>query len=376
VLFLIRSLTAGGAQRQLIELVKNLDRTRVAVTVATFYDGGSLRQELERVDGVRLVSLHKRGRWDVLPFLYRLWGVVRQVRPRVIHGYMGTANELSSLMARLTGAKAVWGLRASMVDLSCYGRAAAAGFRAGAWLSRSADLIIANSHCGVRHHVAEGYAGQQMVVVPNGIDTERFHQDRAAGRALRAAWGVGDRERLIGLVARLDPMKDHPTFLRAAALLAADRPDVRFVCVGDGPAASRARLEALASELGLAGRLTWAGPCADMLAAYNALDLATSSSAFGEGFSNAVGEAMACGVPCVVTDVGDSASVVGDCGRVVPIKDAAALRRAWTDLLCLPAEQYAELGRRVRERVVAEYGVRRLARQTERLLLDLLGGAR
>jgi glycosyltransferase involved in cell wall biosynthesis len=373
-LFLIRDLDVGGAQRQLVELVKNLDRGRVAVTVATFYDGGSLRPELERVEGVRLLSLHKGGRWDVLPFVYRLWRVVRQVRPRVIHGYMGTANELSSVMARLGGAKAVWGLRASDMDRSLYGRVAACAFRVGAWLSPSADLIVVNSHSGMRHHLAEGYAGRRMVVVPNGIDTGRFRPDRAAGRGPRAAWGVGEDERLIGLVARLDPMKDHPTFLRAAALLAGERRDVRFVCVGDGPAAYRSALEVQSRELGLGERVIWAGPCADMAAAYNALELATSSSAFGEGFSNAVGEAMACGVPCVATDVGDSAAIVGDCGRAVPAKNAEALRRAWADLLSLPGEEYAALGRRARERVVTEYSVRRLARTTEGLLLELVGG--
>jgi glycosyltransferase involved in cell wall biosynthesis len=376
VLFLIRSLTTGGAQRQLIELVKNLDRSRVAVTVVTFYDGGALRPELERVEGVRLVSLHKRGRWDVLPFLYRLWSVVRRVKPRIIHGYMGTANELSSLMAWLQGARAVWGVRASDMDLALYGRVPAWGFRVGAWLSRSADLIVVNSTSGMRHHVAQGYEGRRMVVVPNGIDTGRFRPDRAAGRGLRAAWGVGERERLIGLVARLDPMKDHPTLLRAAALLAGERPDVRFVCVGDGPAGYRAGLEALSGELGLGGRLIWAGPCADMVAVYNALDLATSSSAFGEGFSNAVAEGMACGVPCVVTNVGDSAAVVGDCGRTVPPKDPEALRRAWADVLRLPGDDYLDLGGRARERIVTEYGVRRLAGRTESLLLGLLGGTR
>src|SRR6266511_1095274 len=128
LLFLIRALNTGGAQRQLTELVKGLDKTRFAVTVATFYDGGALRSEIDDLGGVNVLSLHKRDRWDLLPFLWRLICLVREVKPQIVHGYMDVANELGLLMARMVGARAVSGLRASNMDLSRYDWAAAWGF--------------------------------------------------------------------------------------------------------------------------------------------------------------------------------------------------------------------------------------------------------
>ena len=134
---------------------------------------------------------------------------------------------------------------------------------------------------------------------------------------MRLEWGIAECEKLIGQVGRLDPMKDHSTFLKAAALLAHERKDVRFVCVGEGPTGYRDELYSLAKTLGLASRLIWAGSRRDMPAVYNAFDVAVSSSRWGEGLPNVIAEAMACGVPCVVTDVGDSAFVVDKLGVVV-----------------------------------------------------------
>lgn len=369
--FLIRSLDRGGAERQLTELIKGLDRSRFAVTVATFYDGGALRPEIESTEGVQVLSLHKKGRWDALPSLWRLAQIIRQVKPQIVHGYLAVANELA-LMGRLAGAKVVWGLRASNVDFSRYDWFSAWSFRIAAWLSRFTDLIVVNSHAGKRHHVAQGYCGTRMLVIHNGFDTARFHPDDEAGRRMRRAWGIGAHERLIGLVGRLDPMKDHPTFLRAAVLLARARQDVRFVCVGDGPVSYRRELQALATELGLGERLVWAGALSDMRAVYNALDIATSSSSFGEGFSNVTGEAMACGVPCVVTDVGDSATIVGNSGQIVPPGAPPALLAAWERLLDLPIEDRAALGRAARERIVDEYSLQQLVCKTEAALTTLL----
>src|SRR5206468_1932360 len=120
---------------------------------------------------------------------------------------------LASVMAYAVGAKSIWGLRASNVDFSHYDWFCALSFRIGALLSPLASCIIVNSVAGKDYHRKRGYMGRRMVVVPNGIDTDLFRPNRGAGRQLRRSWEVADREVVIGLVARLDPMKDHPTFL-------------------------------------------------------------------------------------------------------------------------------------------------------------------
>ena len=200
--------------------------------------------------------------------------------------------------------------------------------------------------------------------MPNGIDTLRFRPDREAGARVRAEWGIGDDESLIGLVGRLDPMKGHACFLQAAALLCARRSGMRFVCVGDGPEHYRESLRALAGQLGLGDRLIWAGTRTDMPAVYNALDMAVSASAYGEGLPNMLGEAMACGTPCVVTRVGDSAWVVGETGVVVPPEDPAALADAWATMLRRIEEERAGLSRAARLRIEQNLSVEALVRNT------------
>ena len=362
--FLIRSLGHGGAERQLTELVKGLDPARCQVTVATFYDGGALRSEIEGLPGVRVISLGKKGRWDLLPFVWRLARVVRAARPDFLHGYMGTANELCSLMGWLYGGRVVWGLRMSNRDLTRYDWLTALTTRTGAWFSKSADLIISNSFAGQRDCTAAGYAAERMVVVHNGIDIARFHPDAGAGRAMRREWGIPDGAPLIGMIGRLDPQKDHPTFLRAAALVAQQRPDVRFICVGNGPDDYRAALQTQARDLGLNGSAMWTPASNNVLGVYNALDLATLPSANGEGFANVVGEAMACGVPVVVTDAGDSALIVANAEQVVPIRQPEALAAAWLRVLALTPDERARLGAQQRARIEENFQVRHLVEKT------------
>jgi glycosyltransferase involved in cell wall biosynthesis len=372
LLFLIRDLWLGGAARQLTELVRGLDKTRFDVTVLTYYDCVFFRQEVEELSGVRVISLGKRGRWDNLGFLRRLYRAVRRLRPHVIHGYMGVANELSVLLAKACGARAVMGVRASNMDFSAYDWAQGLSFRLGGWLSRFADLVIVNSYAGLSHCAREGYSGRRMTVIHNGIDTTRFYPDPEAGARMHAAWGLKDGERCIGTAGRLDPMKDLPCFLQAVAMLARERRGVRFVCVGEGPAAYEAELRALGQRLALGDAVIWAGPCRDMRAFYGALDVFTLTSNSGEGFPNVVGEAMACGVPCAVTDVGDAARVVGDVGLVVPPRDATAMKWAWAALLDRTAADRAALGRRARRRIEGRFSVRELVRRTEQALEGIL----
>ncbi len=250
-----------------------------------------------------------------------------------------------------------------MLDLEHYDWFSRLALRIERSLSRFADLIIVNSQAGRRFAIEHGFPKNKLVMIPNGIDTDRFHPDPVSRHRVRTEWGIMENEKLVGLVARLDPIKDHQNFLRSAALLARERLDVRFVCVGDGSPAYRDRLHVLSRKLGLEKRLIWAGARSDVPAVFTALDVAVSSS-YGEGFPNVVGEAMACGVPCVVTDVGDSADIVGETGVVVPPRDSEKLAEGVRDCLAGNRSKSAES----RLRVERDFSIERLVERTERVL--------
>jgi len=367
-LFLTRSLDRGGAERQLVVLAKGLMYREHAVAVGVFFRGGVYEAELAEA-GVRVINLGKKGRWDILPFLRRLVRLLRKERPAVLHSYLNVSNILAVVLKPLLpGTRIVWGVRASNVDLSRYDWLSRLAYSLECRLARFADCIIANSCAGKRYAVANGFPEGRIVVIPNGINTEYFRFNPVGRHQVRSAWGLDGDEVLVGLVARLDPMKDHPTFLEAASRIAHVRGDVRFVCVGDGSADYVGAIKQQAVELGLTDKLIWAGAQDNMPAVYSALDIAVSSSSFGEGFSNTIAEAMACGVPCVVTDVGDSALIVGGTGSVVMPRDGSALATAIQRLSNLPREERRALREACQARIVAEFGMDRLVQRTEHAL--------
>jgi glycosyltransferase involved in cell wall biosynthesis len=185
---------------------------------------------------------------------------------------------------------------------------------------------------------------------------------------VRAELDIAENEILVGLVGRLDRAKGHPVFLEAAAMLASERADVRFVCVGDGPGPYRNRLQRLGRQLGLTGRLIWAGARQDMPAIYSALDISCSPS-YSEAFNNVLAEAMACGVPCVVTADGDPANMVGDTGVVVTPGDPQVLADGLRSMLhSLPTVEPD----RLREHIARRFSVKKMVDATEKALLDVL----
>ncbi len=374
VVFLIRSLGIGGAERQLIELASGMSEGPWRVKVLTFYGGGQLEPDLI-ARGVRYRPLAKKGRWDIARFWWRLLREVRSERPDVLHSYLGTENLFAaSLRPFLPRMKVVWGLRSSGIDLNSYERATAVLGDLECAASRLAHLIISNSQASVDDHARLGFPRERMKVVPNGIDAARFTPDAEARQEVRQEWGVEDSTPLVGLVGRLDPKKDHPTFLRAAARVATERPDVRFVCVGPGPDGYRRELLALCTSIGLGERVIWAGPRLDMPRVYTAFDLLVSSSAWGEGFPNVVAEAMASGVPCVVAGSGDSAMVVGDTGWLCRPQDVEDLARAIRVALDSGPE-LRDRGASARQRIVDEFSPARLVERTTALLDTLVGRA-
>jgi glycosyltransferase involved in cell wall biosynthesis len=371
VVFLIRDLNYAGAQRQLVTLVKGLDRQKFDISVLYFYPNGPLEKELTD-SNIKTICLDKGGRWDLFKFMQSLRQHLDRIQPQILHGYLGEANLIASLLKPFyPKTKMVIGLRGSYEDiLNTYGWLSVVLFQIERFTARLADLIIVNSYAGRDYHVRAGYPTAKTIVIHNGIDTEKFKIEPEARAKVRAEWGIKDDEILIGLVGRLYLMKDHPNFLKAAASICQKRQNIRFVCVGIGPEDYTQELQRLTEELGIAQKVIWAGARSDMPAVQNALDIAVSASANGEGFSNVIGEAMACGVPCIVTDVGDSASIVGELGIVVPPSDPEALSSA-IDTLASAIGNNKYKSEQIRQRIVDNFSVSQLVTKTEKALLGI-----
>lgn len=371
IALVISSLNYGGAEVQATLLANGLARLGHRVSVIVFYARGPLRERLSAE--VRVRCLGRRSRWDVIRLTGRFFSALAEEKPEVLYAFLPGANLVACLSKLRPGKlKVAWGVRASRMDLEQYDWGARASYWLEARCSRWPELIIANSTAGRRYAVSRGFPDDgRLIVIPNGIDVERFRLDEALRRTVRAEWGIGPGETLVGIVGRLDPMKDYPNFLAAAAKLAHREPDMRFVSVGGGEGEYAASLQGRARELGLNGRMIWAGERADVHAAYNALDLLVLSST-GEGFPNVLGEAMACGVPCVATDVGDAREILGDVGLLVPSRDPEALAAGVVNMLGRIKAEGAGLGARLRPRIVENFGVDALVRRTSEALERLV----
>jgi len=367
ILFLLRSFNIGGAEHQLILLASGLQQKGFSVKVAVFYAGGPLEEEARAV-GIQIVDLKRRGRWDLFHFFLRLVRFIRGEKPDILHSYLQVPNIWSAFVKLvLPHVKVVWGIRASNVAIEKYGWQAQLTDKAESLLARIPDWIICNSQAGMRYAVDKGYPHEKLCVISNGIDTQHFFPDRKSGLRLREKWGIGANQKLIGMVGRMDPMKDYPNFLRAASLLVQERADIRFVCVGGGPDKYIHEYRDLARSLDLERFLIWAGEQGNMLNIYNSLDILALTSAFGEGLSNAIGEAMACGVPCVATDVGDAAQLIGTLGEIVPPGDSEALKRGILTLLNR-LENETSLAARATQKITEQFSTAKLVSRTTDIL--------
>lgn len=368
VVLLIRSLGLGGAERQLVALANQFAARSIPVVVLTFYGGGVLAAGLQD-DRVQLVNLRKRGRWD-LAFLLRLAATIRRWRPSCVYSFLTDSNVLLACVMPALGAPIVWGIRCSFKPLDRYGRVSHMMVWLERMLSWVPDMTIYNSHAGLLYHVGHGYPESKASVVQNGIDTGIYRQDPEGRARVRAQIGLDEDGVLVGLVARLDPVKNVEGFIEAARLAAAENPRLHFVSVGEGDRVLAKALRQQAEDAELADRFTWAGGRRDMPAVYSALDISCSMS-LGEGFSNSLAESMACQVPCIASDVGDARELIGESGIVLRSSTPQAMAGAILELAAAPTAHRLALGVESRQRIVEKFGVDVMASRTLALLRAL-----
>ncbi len=373
VCHLITGLGVGGAEMMLYKLLAGSDRRRYDHHVVSLTRPGPMASRIEEL-GIAVDSLSMEGgplAW--LAGIRRLRAIVDASAPDLVQSWMYHADLLAAL-AIDRGIPLVWGIRQTTFPRPRWRRPTYHVARFCARLSRRRPArIVCCAETARRVHRDLGYDDAKMRVIPNGFDTDAYRPDPAAGMEMRGELGLAADAPVVGHVARFDPQKDHRRFLRAAAIVLESLPSARFVLCGQGVDGENGRLGGWIEGLGIAHAVHLLGRRDDMPRLLAAFDCLVSSSAYGEGFPNVVGEAMACGTPCVVTDVGDSAAIVGDTGQVVPPGDERALAAAIVQLLGYDRTARLALGERARRRVVEHYGLPVVVRRYEALYDEVLG---
>ena len=365
VAHIITGLAPQGAETMLCKLILKMDRSAFVneiISLTNWHESCSdwkpMSRQLEAA-GVRVRALRmKRGILSPAQLL-RLVQWIRQSRPDVVQTWMYHANLVGGLAARLAGAQIVWGIHHTNLDPRHNKRHTIWTARACARLSyRVPSRIVCCSESARQVHAGIGYAVNKLAVIPNGFDLNQFRPDPQARGSLKRELGIPENARLIGVAARFHPLKGQRNFIEAAARLHACLPDVHFVLCGRGIERNNSELTdwIRAAAPGLSEHCHLLGVRQDMPRFFAAIDIATSPSA-SEAFPVAVGEAMACGTPCVVTDVGDSALLVGDFGTIIPAENPDALADAWKKLLTCNPAILARLGALARKRVQQRFAL-------------------
>jgi glycosyltransferase involved in cell wall biosynthesis len=323
---------------------------------------------------VEVLGGARGGRWPRRIMRIREW--VRQIRPHVLQGWMYHGN-LAAWYARHASPEPTalaWNVRHSLHDLRREKMRTRYVIRANRVLSRHPEAIVYNSRKARLQHEEFGFSSVRGHVIPNGFELNASGPDTERGIQVRRTLGIPDAAIVIGHAARFHPMKDHYRFLRIASSIVQENRNVHIVLMGRDVTERNNELYSAVAD-GAVSRFHWLGERTDVFDVMQAMDGLCLTSAWGEAFPNVLGEAMSVGVPCVTTDVGDSAFVVGDCGFVVPPRDDVALYNALRDVIGMSDEERRAVGRRARERVRSKFGLDVVAGQYVQLYERLAAGA-
>jgi len=361
----IRALDIGGAERQFLELARNIDKSKYDVTIYVMYER-DLDSEAKSLEGVKFIHLAKESRYDNISFMKKYIKSLDEEQIDIVYAYLIEMN-LFSLWARRFVKKdmrVVWGFRSSNMDLKKFGKFPQFLFYLQKKFSPYVDKIISNSHASVEFYKEMDYDVSKAVVIHNGINVDRFKPSSDERVAFRSKHELKDDDIAIGIVARVNHMKGYPVLAKAMQKIMSENQNVRLFAVGGGEDDIQKECEDILGEYNK--KVTWFGATNSVESEfYNGLDIYVSSSIFGEGFSNSIAEAMCCEVPAVSTRVGDSHIVVGDEGIMVDGDDIDSL---YLGLKEMTQMDRADLGKRARKRVVDNFSIEKMVQNTQKEL--------
>jgi glycosyltransferase involved in cell wall biosynthesis len=374
VMHVITTLGPAGAENMLCRIAAHMDSMRFENEIVSLTGILDLAAKMQSI-GVRVRSLGMKKTVPNPISVLRLAQWIRETRPDVIHTWMYHANLIGSLAACLAGnVPVVWGIHHNAFDPRVDKRRTMFVNRACAFLSkRFTERIVFCSEASLRTHRELNYAEEKLEVIPNGFDLEQVKPDATARESLRKELGIPSDTIVIGIGARFHPHKDHRNFVQAAGLLHKQMPEVHFLLFGMGISWDNGQLAEWIDEAGIRERCHALGKRDDVSRLFSGIDIATTASR-SEAFPIVVGEAMACGTPCVVTNVGDSALIVAETGRVVAPGDPRALAEAWRSLAEAGPEERRQLGIAARSRIRRHFALPAVVQKYEDIYTELATG--
>jgi glycosyltransferase involved in cell wall biosynthesis len=363
ILHIITGLFQGGAESALFRLTTTkFNEPSVTHIVVSMLDSGIYGQYF-RDHGIEVYALNMKQGAISLQGLYKLWSLIRKVNPDIVQTWMYHSDLLGGIAARLAGKRCVWGIVNFNLSPSIASRSTRWTAKACAILSNLIPTkIISCSAQAVLSHQAIGYSKKLFITIPLGYDLDEFKRNEKAGELLRKSWGLSSNTIVIGFLARWNVQKDHANMLRAFSILRSKYTNSFCVFAGPGMEESNADLKKIIDQTdGGNERLILAGRVNSIPEIMSAFDLHVLPS-LGEAFPNVVAEAMACGTPCIVTDVGDAATIVDKIGWVVPPANSIALANAIDQAILLMDDKklWDEKVDLSRKRIVENYSMSRM----------------
>ena len=325
VLHIISSLGQGGAERQLVELVKHNKNHAICQLIS----GGFYEKELKDKNIIIFDLKLKKSIFAIFG-LYRLYKIIKYYRPDIISTWMYHSSLLEVILRKVmfNNIPLIWSLRCSNMDTSYYSKVLQIVISGCNFFSKTPNIIIYNSEAGMNFHKSIGFKNNNIVIF-NGIDTKKFSTNKTNRNEFRNKFNIDQDAKVLLCVGRFDPMKDHNTLLEAFKKIKYNFSSSVLILAGLGT-----------ENINKTNGLITLGSCDDIDQVYSSCDIIISSSAFGEGFSNALAEGMASSLIPIATNVGDAKHIVGNTGKVINPKNVIELYNAIKELLELNEQNF------------------------------------